>query len=131
MTAAELLAALRRAGCRPSVEGPDLVLDNEPPADLARAIGVLLTGLRALLTGNRWHGIDAATGHPCGPFPGRAAGALAFGALDPRAKLPRSVRLLAVESAGEGWDRLPPRAAETFPELFEPAPAVAFRGRRP
>ena len=122
MTAAQLLAALTRAGCRPTIDGPDVVFAADPPGELARPLAVLLTGVRALLMGQRWHGIDPRTGHACGPRPAGGCGPLAFGALDPAAKLPRTVGLLCVEAAGEEWDRLPPGAANEFPELFDSPP---------
>ena len=122
MTAAQLLAALTRAGCRPTIDGPDVVFVADPPGELARPLAVLLTGVRALLMGKRWHGIDPRTGHACGPYPHAGRGPLAFGALDPTAKLPRTVGLLCVEANGEEWDRLTPVAANEFPELFDPPP---------
>lgn len=122
MTAAKLLDAFTAVGLRPVIKGPDVVFLADPPDELARHLDVLLTGVRALLMGKRWHGIDARTGRSCGPFPARAFGPLAFGALDTAAKLPRNVGLLTVEACGEKWDRLPPRAVDNYPELFTPEP---------
>ena len=122
MTAAKLLDSLNQVGCPPRVEGLDLVFDADPPDELARYLVVLQTGIRALLMGKRWFGIDPRTGIACGPFRNRISGPLACGALDPHAKLPRKVGLLTVESKGEVWDRLPPSACETYPELFDPEP---------
>lgn len=122
MTAAQLLAALTRAGCRPAIDGPDMVFAADPPGELARPLTVLLTGVRALLMGQRWHGIDPRTGQACGPRPAGGCGPLAFGALDPAEKLPRTVGLLCVEANFEVWDRLPPGAANEFPELFDLPP---------
>lgn len=67
MTAAKLLDALSVAGCNPALDGHDLTFDKEPPAELDRYLEVLLTGVRALLMGRRWCGIDPATGHFLGP----------------------------------------------------------------
>jgi len=109
MTAAKLLDALTVAGCRPTIDGPAVVFDADPPAELARYLDVLLTGVRAMLLGKRWFGIDCATGR----FLGKG------GQLDPAAKLPRNAGLLIVEAPGERWDRLAPWALDDFPELFE------------
>ena len=119
MTAAKLLDALVLAGCNPVLEGPDVSFDREPPAELDRCLDVLLTGVRAVLMGKRWYGIDCTTGRGCGPFPLRTHGLLAFGCLDPAAKLPRHIGLLIVEAPDEQWDRLSPRAILDFPDLFE------------
>jgi len=110
MTAAKLLDALTVAGNRPTIDGPAVVFDADPPAELARYFDVLLTGVRALLLGKRWCGIDCATGR----FLGKG------GHLDPAAKLPRNVGLLIVENGrSESWDRLSPWVLDDFPELFE------------
>jgi len=110
VTAAQLLAALTRAGCRPTIDGPDVVFAADPPGELARPLAVLLTGVRALLMGQRWHGIDPRTGHACGPRPAGGCGPLAFGALDPAAKLPRTVGLCASRPpAKSGTDCRPAR----------------------
>ena len=122
MTAKKLLDALVLAGCNPSLDGPDVVFDAEPPPELDRYLDVLLTGVRALLMGKRWYGIDCATGRAVGPFPRRAHGPLAFGGLDPAAKLPRNVGLLIVEARAERWDRLSPSVLDELPECFEPQP---------
>ena len=122
MTAANLLEALVRAGCRPTIDGPDLVFDADPPRELVVNLEVLLTGVRSLLLGKRWIGIDPTTGRPCGPYPARATGPLAYGALDPSTLLPRAVGLLIVGASAEQWDRLSPSAPEAFPDLFEPRP---------
>ena len=122
VTAADLLAALTRAGRRPAVDGADLTFDRPPPPDLVPFVEVLHTGLRAVLSGRRWHGCDRATGGAGGPFPGRAFGPLAYGALDPAALLPRNVELLCV--AGDAvWDRVPPSAWGRAPGVLAPAPA--------
>jgi hypothetical protein len=90
MTAKRLLDALVAAGCAPAVDGPDVVFDREPPAELDRCLDILLTGVRAILLGRRWFGIDCATGRPVGPFPTRSHGPLAAGCLDLTARLPRN-----------------------------------------
>jgi hypothetical protein len=91
MTAAELLAALRAAGCRPAVEGDELVLDEPVPAPLAAHLEALHTGVRAALTGRRWAGYDPADGRPRW--------------LSPADRLPPRIRCLAVEG-DRTWDRL-------------------------
>lgn len=109
MTAASLLADLTAADCRPAVEGEELALDRPPPDHLAGPLAVLHTGVRALLTGRRWFGLDLATGRSCGPHPARGDGPLAFGGLDPGRTLPANVGLLCVEG-DSCWDRIgPPR----------------------
>ena len=55
-------------------------------------------------------------------FAGRTHGPLAFGCLDPAAKLPRNVGLLVVESRAERWDRLSPWAVDERPECFDLQP---------
>ena len=120
MTAAALLAALTAAGCNPAAEGEELVFGRPPPAPLDGPLGVLHTGVRALLAGRRWFGLDPATGKPCGPHPTRAYGPLAFAALDPARPLPPTVGLLSAEG-DSCWDRLPPLTCLDRPELFAPS----------
>ena len=123
MTAQKLLDALTVAGCAPALDGLDVTFDRDPPPELDRDLDVLLTGVRALLMGRRWYGIDCATGRAVGPHPLRTHGPLAFGCLDPAAKLPRNVGLLTVANGeGEPWDRLPPFAVDDWPDCFEPEP---------
>lgn len=128
MTATALLAALTAAGCRPIVEGEELVFDRPPPPRLAGRLGVLHTGVRAVLAGRRWYGFDPATGRACGPHPARGDGPLAFGALDPARLLPPTVGYLSV--GGDAcWDRLPPFARLDHPDLFAPDIEPARRPR--
>ena len=123
MTAAKLLDAFIVAGCAPALDGPDVVFDTDPPPGLDRDLDVLLTGVRALLMGKRWYRIDCATGRTVGPYPLRTHGPLAFGCLDPAAKLPRNVGLLTIENGkAERWDRLPPFAVDDLPDCFDPQP---------
>jgi len=110
MTATKLLDALIVVGCHPAIDGPDVTFDREPPPELNRYLDVLLTGVRALLLGKRWNGIDCATGR----FLGKG------GNLNPAAKLPRNVGLLIVEAPGEQWDRLSPWVLDDYPDCFEP-----------
>ncbi|OWK34184.1 hypothetical protein [Fimbriiglobus ruber] len=110
MTARQLLDALTAAGCVPSIEGEELVLDTIPPAPLEPFVELLSTGMRALLTGRRWFGLDAQTGRGCGP--------LRDGALDPAQLLPSNVSLLCVEG-DRIWDRHP-LAVVLTPSAFEP-----------
>ncbi len=110
MTAAELPDALAVAGCAPTIDGPAVVFDADPPAELARDLDVLPTGVRALLLGKRWYGIDCATGRFLGTR----------GALNPAAKLPRNVGLLVVEAQAERRDRLSPWVLDELPDRFLP-----------
>ena len=120
MTASALLAALTAAGCRPTAEGEELVFDRPPPPHLTGPLGVLHTGVRALVAGRRWLGFDPTTGKPCGPHPARGDGPLGFGSLDPTRELPAAVGLLAV--AGDScWDRLAPLSRLDHPALFAPS----------
>ena len=112
MTAADLLRRLVEAGCDPAVEGADLTLDADPPAELEPLVGVLHTGLRAILSGRRWFAFDAA-GRGCGPRSDHA--------LDPGRLLPRGATHVCVE--GFAWNSLDGCVAR-HPELFEP-PAAA------
>ena len=50
--AADLLESLAPFG--PSADGPALALDRPPPAELAAAVRVLHTGVRAALAGRTW-----------------------------------------------------------------------------
>lgn len=111
MTAAKLLDALIAAGCDPA-PGPVGLLLTDPPAEWEKYLPILGTGVRALLLGKRWCGIDCATGRFLGPR----------GNLNPAMKLPRNVGLLIVEAAGEQWDRLSPWALDDFPDCFDPKP---------
>lgn len=109
MTAAELLTALREAGCEPSVEGDELVLSADPPGPLTAKLELLHTGVRAMLTAKSWYGCDTATGRTF--------------TLDPADLIPTNVGLLIVEGAAELWDRIHPLARFDFPELFATLPA--------
>lgn len=103
MTAAELLTALRSAGCEPDAAGEELALAAVPPDALAARLEVLRTGVLAVLTGKRWYGCDLATGRTA--------------VLDPAALLPPTAGLLAVEGAVL-WERLHPVARHDLPDLF-------------
>lgn len=128
MTASTLLAALTAVGCRPAVEGEELVFDRSPPDHLASPLAVLHTGVRALVSERRWFGLDPATGKPCGLHPARRDGLLAFGALDPARELPATVGLLAVEG-DSCWDRLDPHARLNHSALFATIVARARQTR--
>ncbi len=102
-TAADLMAEALPFG--PAVEGADLVFAAEPPAELAEALAVAHTGVRALLTGRPWLG--------CGSDTRTAAPRV----LNPKAPIPAAVMLLAV--AGDSrWDRIGPAARADHPDLF-------------
>lgn len=103
-TAAAVLAAAEPFGV--AVECDELVYAPDLLPDLAAAVGVLHTGLRALLTGRRWFGCGSAA---------RTASPVA---LNPSAPIPGWVALLAVEGDNR-WDRIGPTARLDFPELFD------------
>ena len=90
MTARTLLAALESAGCSPAVSGGCLTFAADPPAGLEPALGILHTGVRALLAGLRWFGCQS-DGRPV--------------VLSPDKPIPAGVGLCAVE-LDSGWDRL-------------------------
>jgi hypothetical protein len=106
-TACALLALV--APYRPAVQGDELVFAADVPADLDPAVEALQTGLRAVLTGRRWFGIEGATGRGT--------------ELDPGAPIPAGVTLLSVEG-DERWDRIAPSARLDLPGLFAPPPRV-------
>jgi hypothetical protein len=126
MTASQLLSELRQCGCEPGVDGFDLVFDSEPPAHLAPFLAVLHTGVRAILTGRRWFGIDPTTGRSCGPQRACGSGPLAFGALDPTKLLPRRCGLLCVEK-DPCLDRIHYAAFLDSPAVFEPEEPAQIR----
>lgn len=114
MTVAKLLDMLRAAGCAPSVRGHYLELAADPPDELEGYVELLQSGLRAMLTGRRWFGIDA-NGHGIGPL---MDGALAF-----HQPLPSSAYLLCIESEPDaGWDYVDPRARVVLPDAFADPP---------
>jgi hypothetical protein len=124
VTVRHLLAALTATRVRLEVDGPHLnwqAEGDDPPPDLLAALAVLHTGLRAVITGRRWFGIDPRTGRPCGPRPKEGRGLLAFGALDPSQKLPPAAGLLSVEGDAV-WDRVHPLARLDMPHLFASEP---------
>jgi len=105
MTAQELLGDLTAAGCVVTVDGCDLCLDGDGPERLERYLPLLHTGVRAILAGRKWFGLDGATGR--------------ITDLLPAARLPRNVTLAAVEGRAEVWDRFGPWVLVDFPECFE------------
>lgn len=100
-TAEKLLADLAPFG--PRVDGFDLVFDSDPDDELFAQAEILQTGLRSILTGWRWYGLDR-TG-------------LAH-ELSPVSPIPIGMGLLCVEG-DPSWDRLPRTARKEHPELFE------------
>ena len=110
MTAAKLLGLLTQAGCVPSCRGFHLEFAEDVPAKLEGYVELLQSGLRAMLTGRRWFGIDPA-GHGVGPF--------TDGALDFHQPLPATTRCLSVEGEyGAGWDVIDPLAKHELPDAF-------------
>jgi hypothetical protein len=98
-----LLAALRPLG--PGVEGRELVLATDPPAEFLSVLGVMHSGVRAVLTGRVWWG--ASSDRP------RVVG------LNPAEPIPAGITLLCVEGDPR-WDRIDPAARLDHPELFAP-----------
>jgi hypothetical protein len=88
---------------RPAVEGDELVLAADVPADLEPVVGVLHTGLRAQLAGRRWYGCDGSTGRVY--------------ELNPAAPIPSGITLLCVEG-DKRWDRVSAGAKIDRPGLF-------------
>ena len=112
-SAVSLLDAVRPFGV--AVVGDELAYSPDLPAELAAAVRVLHTGLRALLTGRKWIG--------CGSTARTAAPAV----LNPVASVPPGVTLLCVEGDTR-WDRIGPVARVELPRLFDPAPGPSARG---
>lgn len=125
MTVRHLMADLSAAGVVLEVDGGGVnwscAGDDDPPDRLLDALAVLHTGVRAVLTGKRWFGIDPETGKPCGPRPKDGAGLLAFGALDPSSKLPHNVGFLCCEGDAV-WDRISRTSRIELPYLFATEP---------
>lgn len=128
MTVRRLVADLQALGVRVAVDGDGIVWEaqgDDPPDHLIDALTFLQSGVRAVLTGRRWFGFDKSTGKACGPRPKDGKGMLAFGALDPAAKLPPNVSYLSCEG-DSSWDRITPDERRRLPFLF----AIAIdRGR--
>lgn len=108
-TARSLLAALESFGV--TVEGGELVLAADPPAELVGVLRVLHTGVRALLTGRTWYG--------CGSERATAAPK----PLNPAAPIPAGITLLCVEG-DQRWDRIDPAARLDYPSLFAAVKSV-------
>jgi hypothetical protein len=79
------------------------VLATGPPAELLSVLGVLHTGLRALLTGREWLGA-------CSDRPRVVE-------LDRDGPIPAGVTLLCVEGDPH-WDRIDPASPLDHPRLF-------------
>ena len=120
MTALQLARALESRPPRVELEGGVLSfrLRRDTPPGLARAFGVLRTGVAALTLGRPWWGCDGSTGYSV---------ALEFGVL-----VPHNVTLLNVAGCAK-WDRIAWQARLEIPGLFAPPPAPAPRSapRRP
>ena len=101
-TARALLALVAAFG--PAVEGEELVFAADPPAELAAALRVLHTGVRAALAGRAWWG-SATDGRP------RVI------ELRPDSPVPPGIGLLCVEGDSR-WDRVAPDARLDHPPLF-------------
>jgi hypothetical protein len=102
-TARDLLAAIRHY--TPAVEGGELVLGSDPPAELEPLIEVLQTGIRACLTGRLlWGSSNWSAVHP------------RVERLNPGEPLPGWVGLLAAEG-DSSWDRIGPAAKLDYPGL--------------
>ncbi len=106
-TARALLALVESFG--PTVEDGELVFALDPPTDLEPALSILHTGVRAVLTGQRWWGSES--DKPC------------VIELNPVAPLAGRITLLCVEG-DQRWDRIHPTARIDLPQLFAPEPAT-------
>lgn len=114
LTARDLLARLAPFG--PAVEGGELVLASDPPADLLAVLRVLHTGVRAALSGRAWWG-STSDGKP------------RVFELPTDAPVPVGVSLLC--AAGDArWDRVPPAARLDLSHLFAVAVVGSSRGPR-
>jgi hypothetical protein len=89
----------------PGVDGRALVFDLEPHADLEPVLSVIHTGIRAMLTGQKWYG--------CGSDRAMAAPR----PLNPDAPIPAGITLVCVEG-DQRWDRIGPAARLDLLKLF-------------
>lgn len=113
-TARELLALVAPFG--PTVEGEELVFAAELPSDLEQVLGLLHTGVRAVLAGRAWWGATT-EGKPrvvelCADVP-----------------IPEDIGLLCV-AGDRRWDRIAPDAWLDLPHLFAPASGPSARLRK-
>jgi len=109
MTAHELLTALVAVGCEPFRENDDIEVKRDVPRDLYPYVELLHTGVRAILSGRRWFGIDA---------DGRGVGFGVGGEMSPFETIPDNAVLLTVEGARDSWDRIPQQVKLDFPKAF-------------
>jgi hypothetical protein len=107
MTAMELHTAIRYAGITLTIEGDELVLSAPPPPGLAGYLSLLHTGIRAIIRGRKWYGIDQ-NGRGCSDD----------GTIDPREKIPSSVYLLSVGSESS-WHHIDNRLRDEVPNAFD------------
>jgi len=101
MTVRDLLALVEHLG--PEVADSELSFLTDPATELLPVLGVLHTGIRALLAGRCWWG--STTGKP------RVV------EMNSAAPIPTGITLLAVEG-DERWDRISPVARIDLPHLF-------------
>lgn len=106
MTASTLLAALQTRGVTLEDSPAGLAIYGDP-GQLDAPLGVLATGIRALLSNRRWIGYPSATGLPV--------------VLNPQAQLPAGIDRLCVEG-DKLWDCLPTSLLAAHAEFWAPAP---------
>lgn len=117
MTATDLLTKLSSIGITFAIDGDELLIDGDLPAEAEPAIDLLRAPLIALLTGRKLFAF--LTGGK--PFNGD-------GILSPADLLPADVRMLAAE--GGEWDRISPFARDAMPDLFAAVPTKRKAARR-
>jgi hypothetical protein len=115
LTARDLFALV--APFAPGFDGEELMFGTDFPIDLVPALGVLHTGVRAVLTGRVWWGAST-KGKP------RVA------ELRTDAPIPEGIGLLCV-AGDRRWDRIAPGARFHLPHLFATVPSgPSARARR-
>jgi len=116
VTANELAARLAAYGLAATPDGAEIEYDADAPAGLDAAAAVLTTGLLAGLTNRRWFGCRGLTG--------------AALVLNPAARVPAGVTLMAVEGGG-CWDRVFTSTRRDNPDLFDGPPPPPLPPPRP
>jgi hypothetical protein len=115
-TPAGLLDTLEKAGHSPRVAGCGLMFDVRPPVRFIKAVRLLHTGVRALLTSRVWVGCSTKSGWSQG--------------IDPQQLIPSWVGLLAVKG-DLTWDRIRPLARLDLPACFVTKAEPRGRDRLP
>jgi hypothetical protein len=124
MSPPQLLSALVAAGCSPSVDNGELLLDD-PPDELVPMVEVYLIPLIALLTGRQYIAIDS-QGRGCVLKPGERIG---DGITDPTLPIPINAYLMYVPGV-TGWEYSKTHLRHEYPELFREAGQKTLAQRR-